>query len=451
MAPEQQDLPSRFRAGAAPSAEDYGHLFAYFLRGYLARRSASGATARYPGMFSANGRRMDCLEGFSRIAPLLAAWIHGGRPTSFEFDDGRRVDLVACLRDAIVAGTDPSSPEYWGDIRHWGQAIVEAADIALVLWLTRDALWRDLDAGARGRIGAWLAQVEGKRIPDNNWHLFVAQVGAVLGALGQRFDGDELQRHYQRARSFYRGAGWFEDGAMPGRPSFDYYNAWGFHYQLQWLTRIDPGLDARFIDESLAAFVASYKYFFGPRGFPIMGRSVCYRMAAPVPLVFAQAGHGDIVSPGEARRALDVTWQYFIGNGALKDGNVTQGYFGDDARLLENYSGPASCLWSLRSLVAAFALPPDDAFWRAAPEPLPVERGDFEIRLDAPGWVLVGERRSASITVRTGHGADPPLQPHRLVDRIVEQVTRKPRRPKNHEAKYYRSQYASDRPFCVER
>src|SRR5207248_770688 len=81
-------------------------------------------------------------------------------------------------------------------------------------------------------------------------------------------------------------------------------------------------------------------------------RSACYRMAAPVPLLLEQfdAVHGQ---PGEARRALDATWEYFLQHNGAKDGNITQGYCGSDARVLDNYSGPASCLWGMRSLIAA--------------------------------------------------------------------------------------------------
>lgn len=445
-----QYLLSDFVAEGDPSAAAYERLFEYFLEGYLARRSPLGATARYPGMFSYNGAAMDRLEGFSRVAPLLAAWLHGKRPPTVELRSGRSIDLVDCLRTAILAGTDPSSAEYWGEIRHWKQSIVEAADIALVIWLTRDLLWNDLDAAARRRVGSWLAGVNGKGIPDNNWHLFVAQVDAVLQALGEPVDTQELRRHYQRARGFYCGGGWFKDGDKPGTPGFDYYNAWGFHYQLQWLTRIDPELDPGFIDKALAEFVADYKYFFGPQGFPIMGRSACYRMAAPVPLVFAQATHPDLVTPGEARRALDATWQFFIRRGALADGNVTQGYYGADARLLENYSGPASCLWALRSLIAAFAFPSDSPFWLAAPEALPVELGDFELRITEPGWVLVGNQRESSITIKTDYAGDAPLESQRVVSRLIELITRKPRRPRNEAAKYRRAHFGSVNPLGIE-
>ena len=441
------DWLSSFREDAAPSTRAYADLMRYFVAGFVAHRSRLGAHADYPGLGSYNGPAMDRLEGFSRLAPLLAAWLHGGRAARMALDDGVEVDLVALLRDGILAGTDPDSREYWGRIGHWSQAVVEAADIALALWLTRPLLWDGLDDAQRRRIADWLIQVNGKRIPDNNWHLFVVQVNAALAALGERHDDASMREHYQRARTFHRGGGWFRDGERDDTPGFDYYNAWGFHYHLQWIARIRPAHDAEFIAGALADFVGVYRYFIGPHGFPVMGRSACYRMAAPVPLIFAQDRNPPLLAPGEARRALDATWRYFIRRGAVAHGNVTQGYHGDDARLLENYSGPASCLWSLRSLVAAFALPDTHDFWRAPPAPLPVETGDFTLEVAVPGWRIEGERASGNLTLFTGAGDDPPMQNQRMIDRLIEKFACKPRRPANIPAKYRRSRYDASRPF----
>lgn len=436
-----------FMTDAPPTLEAYTALFRYFITGFMVRRSRLGAYADYAGMGSYNGPAMDRLEGFSRIAPLVAAWLHGGRPSRLAMANGANVDLVDILRTGILAGTHPRSGEYWGDIRHWSQAIVEAADIALSLWLTRAQLWDSLPDEDRGRIGRWLMQVNGKRIPDNNWHLFVTQVNAVLAALGMPHDADEARRHYQRAKAFHRAQGWFRDGERDDEPGYDYYNAWGFHYHLQWLRRIDPALDAQFIDRAFREFLAVYRYFIGPSGLPMLGRSACYRMAAPVPLILAQQGDDGPIPPGEARRALDVVWSYFIRHGAVRRGNITQGYLASDARLLEDYSGPASCLWSLRSLVAAFALPDSDAFWRAAPTLLPVEQGDYRIPVGPTGWTVVGDRATGSVAIETSSTASPPLLAVGRADQLLDPFRRKPRRPKNTPAKYYRRRYDSASPY----
>lgn len=436
-----------FRSGTPPTRDDYAALFRYFVTGFLVRRSRLGAHADYVGMGSYNGPAMDRLEGFSRIAPLIAAWLHGGRPHRVALAEGTTVDLIDMLSEGIVAGTRPDSGEYWGDIHHWGQSIVEAADIALSLWLTRELIWEHLPYANRERIAHWLIQVNGKRIPDNNWHLFVAQVNAVLAALDMPHDADAMQFHYQRARRFYRGQGWFRDGEREDEPGYDYYNAWGFHYHLHWLRRIAPGLDSEFIDQAASEFVSTYRYFIGPTGLPILGRSACYRMAAPAPLILAQYYDDRPIPPGEARHALDAVWSYFIRKGAVRRGTVTQGYIKTDARLLEDYSGPASCLWSLRSLVAAFALPDSDAFWQAEPKPLPVEKGDYRVSIGPPGWSVTGDHATGTVTIETSSTASPTLEGYRLVDRLLDPLRRKPRRPKNIQAKYHRSRYDSTSPY----
>jgi hypothetical protein len=440
-------LVADFQQGDAPSTGAYSNLFRYFMTGFMACRSPLGGLADYAGVSSYNGPLMDRLEGFSRIAPLAAAWLHGRRDTTIELADGSRLDLLAMLRTGMLAGTDPASKDYWGRIENWGQAIVEASDIALALWLTREQLWDALGNEERRRIGDWLIQVNGKSLPDNNWHLFITKINAVLASLGVPHDTEELEQHYRRVKGFYRGDGWFRDGEAQDTPGFDYYNAWGFHYELQWLRRIAPGFDGPFIDQAFREFVSVYRYFIGPAGFPMMGRSTCYRMAAPVPLVLAQEQYGDVVSPGEARRALDVIWCHFIANGSLDRGNVTQGYFEADQRLVEAYSGPASCLWSLRSLVAAFVLPDDHAFWQLCPEPLPVEQGDYRIRVEPAGWDIVGDRRSGIVKLETGRTGVPPLQSISLLDRLISPFCRVPRRPDNIPAKYGRASYVSTSPY----
>jgi hypothetical protein len=444
-----EKLLSGFLHDTPPTAEAYADLFRYFLVGFLVRRTRLGAGAEYAGMGSYNGPAMDRLEGFSRTAPLWAAWLHGGRPAAITLADGSTADLVALLRAGILSGTNPESEEYWGDIVHWRQSIVEAADVALALWLSRAQLWDGFAKEEREQVGRWLIQVNRRRVPDNNWHLFVTQVNAVLAALGMPHDNDEAARHYARAKAFYRGAGWFRDGEMADTPGFDYYNAWGFHYHLQWLRRIAPQWDPIFIDEALAQFVVAYRCLISPEGVPMLGRSACYRMAVPVPLILAQGSDPNVVSPAEARRALDVVWQYFIRKGTLRRGNVTQGYFGPDARLLEDYSGPASCLWSLRSLVPALALPDHHPFWQAVPEPLPVERGDYRIAIEPLGWTVTGERATGVIAIETGFEGLPALEAFGILDRLRGAFSERPHRPKNIDAKYRRARYDTASPYGV--
>ena len=439
-----------FREREAPDRDHYRGLVAYFAEGWLRGRSALGARVSYRGYASSRGRVCDLLEGFARMVPLFGAWVEGGRGPVLPLAEGRTLDVADAFRRGMLAGTDPASPEYWGTIGNHDQRAVESADLALALWFFRDDVWGDLRDADRSQLAAWLAQVERVRMPDNNWHLFVVLVSVVLHRLGHAADLAGARRHYERVKEFYLGDGWFKDGE---RGRVDYYNAWGFHYALHWLDQIDPEWDPAFIRGAAAEFLEVYRFLMGPEGFPVMGRSVCYRMAAPTPLIAGHGSHPGIVSAGEARRALDATWTHFIRQGALRRGNATQGYHHADPRILDNYSGPASCLWSLRSLVAAFALPDSAPFWNAAPEPLPVETADYSITVPATGWAIIGRHLERDITLHIPQAEAHPatLEPYGVRRRLAALLKREPRRPENEHAKYGQSAYSSSRPFCISR
>jgi len=432
-----------------PTVGAYDSLFQYFVLGWDTYRLPTGSGATYPGLPSQHGAGADRMEGFARLAPMVAAWLASGRPSSVEPLPGRDIDLSALLSAGILAGTDPKSSGYWGKIVDRDQRIVEASDVALVLWLTRHTMWPKLTAPEQAQVGRWLYQVNGKQVSDNNWHLFITFTNVVLEALGQPADRAAARQHYLRMKSFYRGDGWFSDGPLQ---AFDYYNAWGIHYQLYWLAQVDPSWDVAFIRETFERFLGSYRYLFGSKGFPIRGRSVCYRMAVPAPLIAAQSIQSRPVPADEARRALDQVWQYFIAHGAVRAGTTTQGYCGPDPRILDNYSGPASCLWSLRSLVLAFALPPTDHFWRARPGRSPVDTADVDVRIAAIGWRIVGEKGSGFVSIinadslRDGSGHE--LHTAGPLQRLRERIFRRPFRPNNMAAKYRLPVYRGDRPFC---
>jgi hypothetical protein len=437
------------RFAAVPlGAEAYEDLFRYFLTGFLSYRQPQGALASYPGLPSTHGERVDAMEGFTRFAPLAAAWLHSGRSSEVVLADGRTLDLVEILRRGLMVGTDPASAEYWGEVGDYDQRMVEAADVALTLWLTRAVIWDRLSRQEREQIAGWLSTALTRAVPDNNWHLFPTFVSLVLHDLGVPVDLTSARRHYARLKTFYRGEGWFSDG--PGKV-YDYYNAWEIHYHLYWMSRVSPAWDAAFIASSRRAFLQSYKHFIGRNGIPIRGRSVCYRMAAAAPLVFDYASESPSIKAGEARRALDLTWSYFVGRGAVREGTATQGYCGPDERLLDNYSGPASCLWSLRSLIPAFAIPARDPFWTAPAGLLPIDRRDYRLRVETLGWTIVGDARSGSTTLIADDSLPDSLTYLRSAGtwtQLKSLITRRPNRPRNRMAKYRRGTYSSEPPFC---
>lgn len=431
-----------------PVTGRYADVFRYLIAGFLAYKSDGAARAHYPGFGSSHGRSIDGLEGFSRIAPLIAAWLAGDRPQVVQVPSFGDIDLLALLSSALEEGTNPASAAYWGDIGMLDQRVVEAADIALTIWLTRDILWNTLDRDVRSRLASWLAQADGKAVTARftNWRIFPMMVNRTLNSLGVPVSSDAFDTDWAAIRSSYAGEGWFHD-AEDGR--FDYYNAWSFHYGLYWLTQIDESLEVDFVDRARSEFASFYRYLVTPQGFPILGRSVCYRTAMPAPLIISSIRDTGVISPGEARRALDVTWRYFIGRGALAGGVLTQGYCGTDLRILDNYEGPASCLWGARSLVVAFSQPDHAPLWTAEEAPLPVERGDFSIVNTTLDWQVDGNRDAASVTIRhLGRSGNPPMKPYTLKHKIASMLLHRPFGPGNRSAKYDGAAYSSANPFC---
>jgi hypothetical protein len=392
------------------------------------------------------GYRVSGLEGFARTAPLLGAWIYSGRGRQVtDPQTGAVVDLVATLRSAIVAGTDPSAPAYWGKIDDDSQRIVEAADIARLLWLTRREIWSELDSGEKSRVYAWLAQVDHVKISStNNWLLFPVVVDAFLRSVG--YPADASRANYEAFKKNLLQNGWFRDG---DRGRVDYYNAWGISYDLYWIDLLDPSFERPFIEQTLAESGALTALLLSPSGIPTMGRSVCYRTAIPSAVLTGSFVSPATLSPGLARRALDATWRYFVFHGALREGALTMGYFETDARIVDLYSGAGSCHWGLRSLTLAFMARESDEFWTAPSEPLPVEKSDYRIEFPKLDWTVTGNRASGEITIAIGQNRDRTVAPesYALLQRAMEWLGHSPIRPSNDALKYQLHEYSALRPF----
>jgi hypothetical protein len=133
---------------------------------------------------------------------------------------------------------------------------------------------------------------------------------------------------------------------------------------------------------------------------------------------------------------------------------VTQGYCGPDLRLVDNYSGPSSCLWSLRSLILAFMAPADAPLWVAPPEALPIDRGDYVWAIPEIGWRIVGDAASGDVRIVRGDAAvdqAPNLgtvEAFGALRRLASAVLWRPFRPENNAAKYGLPVYSSRQPFC---
>lgn len=370
-------------------------------------RTTSGALYRLPGRPSWSGEQSDGLEGFARSFLLLAFRVAGTGGAS-------QGGLLDAYREGLVAGATPGHVDSWPRIVDRGQALVEAASIALGLHLTRPWLWDALSEAERGVVADWLAPSSSVSTPENNWVLFPVIVQEFLASVGMRADRGRIAAGLARLERWYDGNGWYRDG---DGQNFDYYNAWALHlYPTLWtmlreVTAPDEALERRAgHGERLARFLPQHLLFLGRDGSPVFqGRSLSYRFAALAPLWVDQYAGFGILDPGVTRDLAARTLGFFLGGGALSEGRLTSGWLGEFAPMIQPYSGPASPYWASKGFLG-LALGPEHPVWNDAPHEAEHERRDVVRVAPEPGFLLA--RTAADGIARiVNHGSDnhPPL------------------------------------------
>lgn len=392
------------------------NVLARMTHGYvkIAERSGSPARVLYPDDRRGLPDSVDAIESFARIASAWGAWLRNpANPATLSFQ-GHEINLETILRQALLDGTNPSNPyTYWGDIGHLDQRIVEAADIAVTVWLSRERVFSKMTSSEQEQVIAWLAQVDGKGTYTDNWILFTAMSQVVRRYLGFSSPEDDLDNRLMQIGEFYRGDGWYVDGPTN---EFELYNAWmfGWHYLLwAWIDgeRLPDHRDQ--VLERARSFIAGFLHFFGANGsYPAWGRSLVYRFAALAPFAIGYFLNIAPADPGLLRRVSSGSLRYFYDRGLLDPNGhyVQQGYHGEFPAAGEAYISPGSTYWCCHGLFA-LTFEADDPFWTANESPLPVERDDFELVLPAPGFVVSGRRATGQVLLlnsRSGQEYDAP-------------------------------------------
>ncbi|MFE9311259.1 DUF2264 domain-containing protein [Streptomyces sp. NPDC006706] len=355
-----------------------------------------------------SGPRSDALEGYARTFLLAALRVAGaGGQDPLRLLDRYAEGLAAGTRcptgERELTGRDPVA---WPAVTDRGQAMVEAASVALGLRLTRPWLWDRLPARTRTRAADWLAGALRHTPVDNNWWLFQVTVGGFLAETGHHTAAAEraVAQGLYRIEQWYLGDGWYTDG----RPrAVDHYNGWAFHlYPVLHAHLTD---DRRLLDRygtRLAAHLGRYAHTFGGDGAPLhQGRSLIYRFAsAAAPWAGALTGHTPL-SPGTTRRLASGTLRHFLDHGAVDDdGLLTLGWFGSCPALVQPYSGPASPYWASKGFLGLL-LPPGHPVWTAVEEPAPAERGDAVVPVRGAGWLIQSTAADGLVRVHN-HGSD---------------------------------------------
>ena len=363
------------------------------------------ALLHLPGPASRSGQRSDGLEGFARTF-LLAGFrlTHSG-----DNDPGNHASWYA---EGLTAGTDPHSPERWPSMRECGQAKVECASVAIALHETRPWIWDRLDDGVRQRIVAWMTDLLGSEVPDNNWIWFRAITSAFLRSVGAPWSAPDIDHAIARTESWYAGHGWYSDGGGTGGPlrHFDHYSGWAMHYYPLWYCRIsgadaDPALLPRY-RARLRRYLDDAQHLVAADGAPLyQGRSLTYRYAMLCPLWAGAVFDATPLSAGRTRRLASGVLRHFTEAGCFDGGGLQPlGWHGEFTAVRQPYSGPGSPYWSSKGF-AGLVLPAGHPVWSEKEEASPIETRDVRRTLAAPGWLVSGTAADGIVRV-VNHGSD---------------------------------------------
>ncbi|MCM3443654.1 DUF2264 domain-containing protein [Metabacillus halosaccharovorans] len=334
------------------------------------------------------------IEGFSRLLWGLAPFYACG---------DLNYDIWEMHLQGIKNGTNPKHEEYWGDINHYDQRIVEMASFGLALILIPDKIWDPLNEQEKENLRKWLAQVNEYNAYDCNWLFFAVLVNLGFKNVGLPFDEKKIEENLEKIDEFHLSNGWYSDGK---NGHSDYYVPFAIHYYGLIYAKVmeveDPVRSQKY-KEYAEEFAKDFIAWFSSNGSSIpYGRSLTYRFAQSSfwsAAVFAGINPFPLgVMKGIILRNLRWWFQKPIFNDA---GILTIGYSYPNLLMAENYNSPGSPYWALKTFLP-LALESEHPFWETEEEPLP-EIGDKVIQKDPHLIICRNQNSEHVLAFNSGH------------------------------------------------
>ncbi len=333
-------------------------------------------------------KKVAYMECFGRLMAGIAPWL------TLPDDDTEEGKMRKQLREwalkAYANAVDPDSPDYLG-WQSGGQTLVDAAYVVESLFRGYKALWEPLDEVTKQR---YIKELQGLRRydpPYTNWLLFVGMEEAFLMYVNGGPDAFRIKMAMSKAEEWYIGDGWYSDGPAF---AFDYYNAYviqpmyteclqmvaarqgnnGYLVRSKGDNRNGAANRLKEVIKRMQKFSVILERFISPEGtFPVVGRSIPYRLAVLQPLA-QLAWMKQLPSElhnGQVRAGITaVMKRMFEGKGAsnfTKDGYLTIGFVGSHPNVADWYTNNGS-LYMTSLAFMPLGLPADDPFWTDAPE-----------------------------------------------------------------------------------
>ena len=243
-------------------------------------------------------KRVSYMEAFGRLMAGLTPWL--SLPDDDTDEGQKRRQLREWALKSYANAVDPDSPDYLG-WQSGGQTLVDAAYLVQSLFRGYDALWLPLDEVTKQRYIHELQGLHRYDPPYTNWLLFVAMEECFLMYVGADYDQYRIHLALNKVEEWYVGDGWYSDGPAF---AFDYYNSYVIQPMYvdclemirarnprdNWLTKATGelgGIQNRYRQavRRMQKYGVILERLISPEGtYPVVGRSIPYRMAVFQPL-----------------------------------------------------------------------------------------------------------------------------------------------------------------------
>ncbi|MFC6295169.1 DUF2264 domain-containing protein [Lactiplantibacillus daoliensis] len=267
----------------------------------------------------------------------------------------------------IVAGCDPQSPFYWGDLTDYDQLFVEMGSLATMLILTKPFFYDRLTPTEQQNIYHWLDQINHRKIPQTNWLFFRVLVNTFFEKAQLADMTDQIDQDLTALDSYYLEDGWYFDGY---RNQIDYYipfamQYYGVLYSVLAADKTEAHV-AKFAQRG-QLFSKTFKDWFVKNGTALpFGRSQTYRFAQSAFWAASAFAKLPITSTvqAEGKYLLGANMhQWFSLPIFTSDNLLSIGYGYPNLVFAEGYNAPGSPYWALKNFIV-LALPDDDPFWQ---------------------------------------------------------------------------------------
>ncbi|OQO08614.1 hypothetical protein B0A48_06484 [Cryoendolithus antarcticus] len=392
----QPFAPHPFSSNPLKSRQDVADACASLLDPLEAGFSPERALVRVGGTGARFDETAAQIEGFARplwgLAPLLAG--------------GGQYKNASLWTKGLIAGTDPKSPEFWGNMESLDQRMVESCPIGYTLAIAGLHFWDPLSPTERDNVAAWIGSMNDKEMPNTNWLWFRVFANLGLKANNAPYSADRIEADMNHLEIFYRGDGWTNDGPA-GYTQMDYYSG---SFAIQYLQLLyaklaakdDPVRSEEFLHRA-QLFALDFVHYQAPSGHSIpFGRSLTYRFATIAfwsAFAFASAEPPAPLTWGMIKGLVlrNLRWwskqhHIFQSNGMLNIGYTYPNYY-----LAEPYNSPGSPYWCMLAF-ACLAQPESHPFWSS------VEEAHPHILSTSPLLMVKALKQPLHITVyRGGH------------------------------------------------